>query len=220
MLSKRRKDFDMKKAIVTFVLLLSFSTLNAWGLPPKFDSAETTQLDQSTDSAQIRALLEERDAEIKDLLGPKGTEYTDKQRDQLKDIINGIIDYREMAADALGATYDTLSTEQRDEFVDVFSTIVRDQSLNKLDIYRAEVTYESIRVKKDTATVKTIAKLDNVRTPVIYDMIKQDGEWVITDMTIDDVSTVKSYERSFQNIIRRKGYATLLSTLQKRAARS
>jgi phospholipid transport system substrate-binding protein len=173
------------------------------------------------DSSTVRDLLEERDDEIKDLLGPKGTEYTQEQRDKLKDIINGIIDYRAMAEQALQATYDTLTGDQRTEFVDLFSTIIRDQSLNKLDIYRADIKYEQIDVEDSSATVKTLAQLEKVRTPVSYEM-KFNGEnnqWVVTDMIIDDVSTAGSYQRQFQNIIRKKGYNSLLETLRKRAAK-
>lgn len=173
------------------------------------------------DSSSVRELLEERDHEIKELMGPKDTEYTQQQRDQLKDIINGIIDYRAMAQQALQETYDTLSAEEREEFVDLFSTIIRDQSLNKLDIYRADVKYEQIKVEDSTATVKTIAQLENVRTPVGYEM-KFEGDnsqWVVTDMIIDDVSTAGSYQRQFQNIIRKKGYDSLIETLRKRAAK-
>ena len=173
------------------------------------------------DSSSVRELLEDRDDEIKQLLGPKGTEYTQDQRDKLKDIINGIIDYRAMAQYALEETYDTLSTDQREEFVDLFSTIIRDQSLNKLDIYRADVKYEQITVENDSAVVKTMAQLEKVRTPVTYQMKYEDQnkQWVVTDMIIDDVSTAGSYRRQFSSIIRRKGYDSLIQTLRKRAGR-
>ncbi|NGP76794.1 ABC transporter substrate-binding protein [Balneolaceae bacterium YR4-1] len=170
------------------------------------------------DSTTVRELLEQRDQEIKDLVGPKGTEYTQERREKLKDIINGIIDYEAMASFALQETYDTLTTDQREEFVDLFATIIRDQSLNKLDIYRADVRYDAIKVNDDTAEVTTMVTLDDVRTPVIYDM-KYDDQWVVTDMVIDDVSTAGSYRRQFQNIIRKKGYQSLLETLRKRASR-
>lgn len=173
------------------------------------------------DSATVQQLLEQRDQEIKDLVGPKGTEYTQERREKLKDIINGIIDYEEMAKFALQGTYDTLTTEQREEFVDLFATIIRDQSLNKLDIYRADVRYESIEVNSDTAVVNTMVTLEDVRTPVIYDMKYEENssQWVVTDMVIDDVSTAGSYRRQFQNIIRKKGYESLIETLRKRASR-
>lgn len=126
-----------------------------------------------------------------------------------------------MAQFALQATYDTLTTDQREEFVDLFSTIIRDQSLNRLDIYRADVTYNSISVTGDSAVVNTTAQLDNVRTPVSYEMYYNNSQqqWFISDMIIDDVSTTGSYRRQFQSIIRKKGYDALLETLRKRASR-
>ncbi len=169
---------------------------------------------------EIRQMLDDRDEEIKELLGPKGTSYTQEQRDELKEIINGVIDFRSMASYALDDTFDEISSERRDQFVSLFSTIVRDQSLNRLDIYRAEVTYENISVDGDNARVQTIAQLENVRTPVHYDMERKDGQWMITDMEIDDVSTARSYHRQFQNIIRQRGFDALMESLERRAARS
>lgn len=169
---------------------------------------------------QIQELLEERDDQIKTLLGPEGSEYTEGQRDQLKEIINGVIDFEAMAKEALGATFDTISTDLRTEFVDLFATIVRDQSLNKLDIYRAEVSYRSIEMDGDEARVETMAQLENVRTPVNYEMEFKNGEWVIVDMEVDDVSTASSYNRQFQRIINQKGFNSLLESLRKRAARA
>ncbi len=169
---------------------------------------------------QIQELLEERDDQIKTLLGPKGSEYTEGQRDQLKEIINGVIDFEAMAKEALGTTFDTISTEYRTEFVDLFATIVRDQSLNKLDIYRAEITYQSIEMDGDQARVETLAQLENVRTPVNYEMEFKSEEWVIVDMEVDDVSTASSYNRQFQRIIKQKGFESLLESLRKRAAKA
>lgn len=171
----------------------------------------------STQSESIRELLQQRDDQIKELMGPEGTEYSDSQRAELKDIINSIIDFRAMAREALAETYDTLSEDKRDEFVDLFSTIVRDQSLNKLDIYRAKVTYNAIEAKDGKARVETLAELENVRTPVNYEMELDNGEWVIVDMEIDDVSTASSYNRQFQRIIKKRGFDTLMKSLRKRA---
>ncbi len=165
-------------------------------------------------------MLESRDNEIKELLGPSGTDYTQEQRDQLKDIINDVIHYTSMAQFALGNTYDELSEETREEFISLFSTIIRDNSLNRLDIYRADVIYNSIEVNGNIAQVETTAQLDNVRTPVDYKLERIDGTWMIIDMTIDDVSTAESYNRQFQSIIRQRGFDALLESLRRRAARA
>ena len=173
-----------------------------------------------TDAAGIQSLLEERDEEIKDILGPEGSEYTEEQRETLKTIINGIIDFETMSKTALDDTYEEISEENRKEFVDLFSTIIRDNSLTKLDIYRAEVSYNEINIEGEEALVQTMAELDEVRTPVDYRMEWKNGEWVITDMSIDDVYTAESYRRQFQRIIARRGFDALMDSLRKRAARA
>lgn len=169
---------------------------------------------------EIRQMLNERDDEIKELLGPEGTSYTQEQRNELKEIINGVIDFRSMAQYALGDTFTEISEERRDRFVDLFATVVRDQSLNRLEIYRADVEYEEINVEDDQATVRTVAQLENVRTPVGYEMERKDEEWVITDFSIDGVSTAESYNTQFQNIIRQRGFDALFDSLERRAARA
>jgi phospholipid transport system substrate-binding protein len=179
--------------------------------------SSTVSAQQTSDS--IKMMLEARDTQIKTILGPKGSEYTEAQRDTLKSIINGIIDFEAMSRVALEETFDTISEEQRVEFVDLFSSIIRDNSLTKLDIYRATITYKSISIDDGQALVQTMAELDEVRTPVDYKMKWKSNEWVISDMSIDDVYTAESYNRQFQRIIARRGFDALMESLRKRAAR-
>lgn len=197
----------MRRFITLFVVMLVFAGV-------------ATNASAQTDAAGIQSLLEERDEEIKDILGPEGSEYTEEQRETLKTIINGIIDFEAMSKTALDDTYTEISEQSRKEFVDLFSTIIRDNSLTKLDIYRAEVSYNEINIEGEEALVQTMAELDEVRTPVDYRMEWKNGEWVITDMSIDDVYTAESYRRQFQRIIARRGFDALMDSLRKRAARA
>ena len=182
---------------------------------PNFLIAQTSQATED-----VRELMESRDLQIKQLLGAEGSEYSSNQRDELKDIVNGIIDFTEMAKTALEVTYDTISVEDRTEFVQLFSSIIRDQSLANLDIYRASVSYERIDGTTDSMYIETLAEWDNIRTPVHYIMSKNSGEWRIEDMSIDDVFTAESYNRQFQRIIRSRGFDYLMTTLRKRAERN
>lgn len=172
---------------------------------------------QPAEEAAIKQLMERRDRQIKTLLGPSGSTYTDSQRDQLKEIINGIMDYEAMAKIALQDSYEKATAPQRTEFVTLFSSVIRDQSLSKLDIYRAQVIYDKITVTGTQAKVETTAILSNVRTPVWYALEKRATGWVITDMAVDNVSTAESYRRSFQTVIRRRGFDGLLENLRRRA---
>lgn len=191
----------MKSLIVFFLLLFTFQTAIA----------------QTPDATAIRQLMERRDRQIKTLLGPSGSTYTESQREQLKEIINGIMDYDAMARIALQESYNAATPAQRTEFVKLFSQVIRDQSLAKLDVYRAQVVYDKITSDGQKAKVETTAILNNVRTPVWYALEKRGTGWVITDMAVDNVSTAESYRRSFQSVIRRRGFDGLLENLRRRA---
>jgi phospholipid transport system substrate-binding protein len=199
--------------------MVTFFTLLIVVLSSLLSNPSATAQFREPGAEEIRTLLSERDQQIKELLGPEGSDYSERQRDELKEIINGIIDFSAIAKVALEATYDTISVEKRDEFVSLFGDIIRDQSLSKLDIYRAEVVYDSIRVAGEKASVWTTASYKEVRTPVSYQMEKQKSGWMITDMSIDNVSTADSYNRQFQGIIRKRGFDALLTSLRKRAER-
>lgn len=173
-----------------------------------------------SDQDKIKQLLQQRDKEIKTLMGPKGTKHTQTQTNQLKTIINDIVDFEAMAKMALQDTWSMATPQQQKEFVALFAKIIRDQSLAKPEIYRSAVVYQDIVVTGTSAQVKTMASYDNVKTPVNYNMTKKNNSWYITDIIIDKVSTVASYQKSFQSTIRKKGFTTLLDALRKRAERA
>ena len=170
--------------------------------------------------AQIRQLLEERDRQIKDILGASGS-FTDAQRRELKTLINGLIDFRTMGRTALGPHWSDLNRKQRKNFVDVFGKVVKEQSLSDLEPYRAPVSYQEIRVADDSAYVKTVSRQQGERIPVEYDLVyragagaDENGAWRARDIIVDEVSTVGGYKRSFRSIIRRHGYDALMKSLR------
>ncbi len=173
---------------------------------------------QSNSEAQkLRQLLETRDRQIKALLdaGPLSSE----RREQLKDLINGVVDFETMGRLALGPFWNDLTPAQRQEFVEVFSDIVREQSLSDLDIYRARVRYDSVNVQGDSARVVTTVTYKETPTQVVYLFTRRDGQWKAYDIIIDEVSTVRGYARSFQSVIRKRGFDALMNSLRKKQAK-
>lgn len=164
---------------------------------------------------EIRQLFEERDQEIKSILSGK-SEYTDQQRARLKELINGVIDFRAMAKTALGPHWDTLGTNRRDQFVEVFQDVVRAQSMGDLDVYNSKVTYDQISVQGDSAYVRTMTEYKGTKTPVEYVLTRRDDTWKAEDIVVDDVSTAEGYARSFQSVMRKRGYDALMGALEKK----
>jgi phospholipid transport system substrate-binding protein len=194
----------VNRILSTFLLV--FLLGNAYTATPARAQDEATK---------VQKLLEQRDDEIKQVLGDKKT-LTDAQRDQLKDVINRGIDFEGMAQIALGSFWSETAQERRSEFVDVFSEIVRAQSLSNLDVYRSTVKYESVSVEGDSAHVVTTTVYKDVPTEVRYALNWKDGEWRVVDIVLDDVSTADGYARSFQTVIRKKGFDALMASLNKK----
>lgn len=178
------------------------------------------QANDSDESEDIRVMLEERDAEIKSILNGSESNFTGAQREELMTLINGFIDFRAMGRHALGPFWSDLSEEQRTEFVDVFQGVVRQQSLSDLEAYNSEVTYDRIDVEDDSAFVRTTTRYQGSDTPVDYVLHRRDSTWLATDIILDEVSTAEGYARSFQNVMRKRGFDALMNSLQKRLERS
>jgi phospholipid transport system substrate-binding protein len=170
---------------------------------------------QQDRAREIRSLLEQRDRQIKSMLGTRNT-FTEQQREQLKSLINDVIDFRAMGRYALGPHWNNLTVAQQNEYVSLFADIVRAQSLSDLGIYRSQVNYGEIEVIGDSAHVHTTVTYRDVPTRVRYAMAFRDGQWHINDIILDDVSTAAGYARSFQSVVRRRGFDALMTSLRKR----
>lgn len=180
-----------------------------------FNSTALAQGTSDQRATEVRQLLEERDREIKRVLGDRET-FTDQQRDRLKDVINSGIDFESMARTALRPFWPDIPAAKRTEFVDVFSSIVRNQSLSNLDVYRSTVSYKDVEVKGDSARVVTTTVYKDVPTEVVYILGNKDGAWRVQDVILDDVSTTEGYARSFQTVVRKRGFDALMESLHKK----
>lgn len=168
-----------------------------------------------TPEQQIRQMLEQRDREIKRLVADGGS-LTAAQRDQLADFINGVIDFEAMGRAAVGPFWNKMTPAQQTEYIDLFSTIVREQSLSDLDVYNSKVTYDTITVDGDSAHVKTVTVYKDRPINVDYVLLRKDKEWYALDIVIDEASTLEAYQRSFQGVARKKGVDALLNSLRKK----
>lgn len=186
-----------------FALVLSLGT------------ATSTWAQDASTEAEIRQMLEQRDQEIKSILSGS-SDYTPQQRERLRELISGVLDFWAMGQTALGPHWDDLSEEQRKEFVDVFRDVVRAQSMSDLGVYNSKVTFDQIDVQGDSAYVRTTTQYEGSRTPVEYILNYRDGEWLAEDIIVDGVSTAEGYARSFQSVMRKRGFDELMAALEKK----
>lgn len=190
--------------LLSVVLLAGLSTAPLLAQSPQGQTAD-----------EILRMLKERDQQIKSILRGS-SDYTQEQREKLKTLINGVLDFRAMGRTALGPFWEDLSEEQRSEFLTVFQDVVRAQSLADLEVYNSKVTYDAVNVEGDSAFVRTTTEYQETSTPVEYVLKRTDDTWLAEDIIIDDVSTAESYARSYQTFMRKRGFDALMKVLRKK----
>ncbi len=138
-------------------------------------------------------------------------------RDRLKDEINSLIDFPELSERALGRYWGDRTDAEKAEFVSVFRELVRNSSVRKLGVHRADsIQYRPPEGTGDEASVTTVAFKDEKSIEIVYHMIRKDGEWRAWDVVIDGSSTMRTYRDSFYREIRATSFQAMLGRLKER----
>jgi len=165
------------------------------------------------------AVVRERNEAVERILDAVGDSIVDEERQELKDVINGLIDFRELSRRALRDHWEARTPEEQDDFVDVFRSLVRNSSVRKLEVYEADsVTYDPASIQDGQARVLTVAHDDGTAIEVEYLMHRVDGEWLAYDVIIDGSSTLRTYQDSFQREIEATSYEAMYQRLVERLA--
>ena len=128
------------------------------------------------------------------------------------------IDYTRLSRLVLGRHWSKASAEQRDAFItELRHLITRSYSAAVPQLVGAKVAYRAPRVSKDgeRIAVRTQVKTrDGARLDVNYLMYNADGKWRVFDLSIEGVSLLTTYRRSFAAHMRNGTLDTLIEHMQ------
>jgi len=146
----------------------------------------------------------------------KGPEKKDERHQLVLNIVADMFDFREMARSSLGQSWNTLTPEEKDTFVGLFTTLVEQRYIGKIDSYNNQkVVYKKQLVKGDKAMVYTAIIDKDLEIPIVYRLEKNKGKWLINDLKIENVSLIVNYRRDFDSIIRKEQFAGLVEKISK-----
>lgn len=144
----------------------------------------------------------------------KVPEKKDERQERILSVINQMFDFRAMARSSLGPNWNSLTNEERDLFVGLFSDLVEQRYIGKIDAYNdQQVIYKEQKVRNDKARVYTAIIDKNLEIPIDYSLKKTQGQWLVKDMKIENVSLVANYRRDFNSIIRKEKFAGLIEKI-------
>ena len=159
-------------------------------------------------------IIKARNQNVEDILNAAGENIDDATRDQLKHVINSFIDFRELSRIALGKYWNDRTDKEKDEFVSVFEQLIRNSSVKKLEVYKADrIEYHEPEIRSEKAFVKTVAYKKKKQVEVLYKMHKVKGEWKVYDLEIDGLSTARNYRDSFYKQISTTSYEEMYEKL-------
>ncbi len=140
------------------------------------------------------------------------------RRQRLEQVVGDRFDYQEMSRRALGAHWNTLSDQDKQEFVALFKTLLTNSYADKIESYSGEgVKYINERTEKDYAEVRTKVLTGKIEIPLDYRLINKGTDWRVYDVVVDGVSLVNNYRGQFSKILRSSTYADLVDQLRKKS---
>jgi phospholipid transport system substrate-binding protein len=141
-----------------------------------------------------------------------------ERRDRIARIIHGAFDFEQLAREALGAPWATLTAGQRAEFTRLLGDrFERSYSLLVLRFLgERTTTYAGESIDGQEALVRALLVSQRDGTlPVDYRLTSLGGRWVVADVVVDGVSLAGNYRAQFSRILRTSSYETLLARLRK-----
>ena len=140
------------------------------------------------------------------------------RRQRLEKAVAARFDYSEMSRRSLGAQWNQLSDKEKQEFVDLFRTLLTNTYADKVETYSGEgVQYLNERTEKEYAEVRTKVLSGKTEIPMDYRLLNKSNDWHVYDFVVDGVSLVNNYRGQFTKILHTSSYPDLIDQLRKKS---
>ena len=140
------------------------------------------------------------------------------RRQRLEDVVGARFDYSEMARRSLGTQWNQMSEKDKQEFVELFRTLLTNTYADRVENYSGEgVQYLNERTEKEYAEVRTKVLSGKTEIPMDYRLLHKDNDWRVYDVVVDGVSLVNNYRGQFTKILHTSSYPGLVDQLRKKS---
>jgi len=138
---------------------------------------------------------------------------------KLTEVSQDGFDWDEIAERSLGLYWKERTAEEKREFTQLLKNLLLDSYLTKIiDNYSGEsVIFDKEIVEGERAQVESRIVNKAEKSIVIgARLMKKDNKWLVYDLIIEGVSSIKNYRAQFYDIIRQSSYSELLKRLKEK----
>ncbi|MEN8199085.1 MAG: ABC transporter substrate-binding protein [Thermodesulfobacteriota bacterium] len=142
-----------------------------------------------------------------------------ERRSKVMTIIKQGFDFEVMSQLVLGKTWRTIDQSQRDHFQELFTKLLENAYIGKLEGYSGQMTeFHGERIKGKKAEVSTVVVHEGLSYPVQYIMLHKDSDWKVYDLKIEGVRLLRNYRAQFSSILRKEKFDGLVKVLEEKNA--
>jgi len=160
------------------------------------------------------------DRAIQILKDPKLSSRDKKKErvDRLREALDAIFDYEEMAKRALGPHWRQRTPAEQEEFVKLFRDFLERVYSDKIDLYGGEkVRFGREVMDGEFAQVEsTITQPKGDEIAVVYKLRQVNGQWKVYDAVVENVSIINNYRSQFDRVISSSSYEELVKRLREK----
>jgi phospholipid transport system substrate-binding protein len=161
---------------------------------------------------QVRSTVDE----VLTLLRNKSLSH-EEQRQQLREVVRPAFDFEVMAQWVLGTNWRNASAAERQRFTDLFTDLLEETYIGKIDNYTGErVEFISQKLEGERAEVETLVKTASADIPIRYKVFRKGERWLVYDVVIEEVSLVRNYRSTYDEIVRKEGFPGLFSRMEEK----
>ena len=145
-------------------------------------------------------------------------EKVQERRDQLRRALFARFDFKEMAKRALGSHWRRRSREEREEFVQLFTSLLERAYIDRIEAYNNErLAYTGEKLDGQYAEVQSrMATRKGEEYSINYKVRLVNSEWKVYDVVIENISLVNNYRSQFNRVITKSSYEDLIRRLKEK----
>ena len=142
----------------------------------------------------------------------------DAQAVKIKSVARTIFDYRVISMRTLGRHWKSFSPAQQEEFVTLYSDLLENTYVKRLQAYQNEqvVVGEEVKLEEGKTEVRTSVLAAAGPVPISYRMYQKDGAWKVYDVLAEGISLTNNYRTQFNDIMSKGGPEDVLNSLRGR----
>lgn len=192
----------MKKWICLVCFIISL------GIPSLASGAEPLAVLQSAIERGIRILGDPRYRE---------TSERELQERKLWEIVEEVFDFQEFSRQVLGRHWKEFTTQERREFIEVFSTFLRRATIPiAQERYNGQevVCVDQESMGKSRALVKIAIIWQTLKIPAEVLMLRQNKRWKVYNVIVLGISVAKNYRAQFDGLLAKQSPAQLIAKMK------